>query len=65
MLGTVSFGALLASRVVLGASEGPANPLAMHAAHKWFPNERRGLPSAILNAGAGVGVALAAPCSRR
>lgn len=55
------FGVLLASRIVLGAAEGPANPVAMHAAHKWFPNEKRSLPSALLNVGAGVGVAVAAP----
>lgn len=55
------FWMLLASRVVLGAAEGPANPMAMHAAHKWFPNEKRALPSALLNVGAGVGVTLAAP----
>ncbi|WP_406633295.1 MFS transporter [Amycolatopsis sp. WGS_07] len=61
MLGTVGFGAVLVSRIVLGAAEGPANPLAMHAAYKWFPNEKRGLPSALLNAGSGIGVALASP----
>ncbi|MER5388715.1 MFS transporter [Saccharopolyspora sp. NPDC002686] len=61
MIGTVGFGVLLASRIVLGAAEGPANPVAMHAAHKWFPNEKRGLPTALLNVGAGLGVAVAAP----
>lgn len=61
ILWTAGFGVLLASRVVLGAAEGPANPMAMHAAHKWFPNEKRALPSALLNVGAGVGVTLAAP----
>lgn len=60
MVGSV-FGVLLASRLILGAAEGPANPVAMHAAHKWFPNEKRSLPSALLNVGAGVGVAVAAP----
>lgn len=61
MIGSVGFGVLLASRIVLGAAEGPANPIAMHATHKWFPNEQRSLPSAILNTGAGLGPALAAP----
>ncbi|WP_051124791.1 MFS transporter [Amycolatopsis benzoatilytica] len=61
MLGSAGFGVLLVSRIVLGAAEGPANPLAMHAAYKWFPNEKRALPSSLLNAGSGLGVALAAP----
>lgn len=60
MVGGV-FAVLMASRVILGAAEGPANPIAMHAAHKWFPNEKRSVPSALLNVGAGVGVAVAAP----
>ncbi|MEU5848499.1 MFS transporter [Saccharopolyspora shandongensis] len=57
----VGFGVLLVSRIVLGAAEGPANPMAMHAAHKWFPNEKRSLPSALLNVGGGIGAAVAAP----
>ncbi|MGH3439215.1 MAG: MFS transporter [Sciscionella sp.] len=57
----VGFAVLLASRMILGAAEGPANPIGMHAAHKWFPNEKRNLPSALLNVGAGVGVVVAAP----
>ncbi|MGW2347014.1 MFS transporter [Streptomyces sp. NPDC001661] len=61
VLAPVGFGVLLASRVVLGAAEGPANPVAMHAVHKWFPNEKRSLPTALLNVGPGIGVALASP----
>lgn len=61
VLAPVGFGVLLASRIVLGAAEGPANPVAMHAVHKWFPNERRSLPTALLNVGPGIGVALASP----
>lgn len=57
----VGFAVLLVSRIVLGAAEGPANPMAMHAAHKWFPNHKRSLPSALLNVGGGLGVAVAAP----
>ncbi|MFD2415951.1 MFS transporter [Amycolatopsis pigmentata] len=59
--GAAGFGVLLASRVVLGAAEGPANPVAMHAASKWFPNEKRSLPSAVLNMGSAIGVTLGAP----
>ena len=61
MIWPVGFAVLLASRIVLGAAEGPANPIAMHAAHKWFPNEKRSVPSALLNVGAGFGVAVTAP----
>ena len=41
MLLATSWSALLASRVVLGLGEGPAYPVALHSAFKWFPNERR------------------------
>ncbi|KXF49972.1 hypothetical protein AXA44_21850 [Rhodococcus sp. SC4] len=61
MLANVGFVAILASRVVLGAAEGPANPLAMHAVQKWFPNERRSLPCSIVNLGSALGVVVLAP----
>lgn len=61
VIGGAGFGLLLACRVVLGAAEGPANPIAMHAASKWFPNEKRSLPSAVLNMGSAIGVTLGAP----
>lgn len=61
VLGGAGFGVLLACRVVLGAAEGPANPVAMHAASKWFRNEKRSLPSAVLNMGSAIGVTLGAP----
>ncbi len=41
MLGVVSFPALIACRVALGAGEGPAFPVALHAAYKWFPDSLR------------------------
>ena len=61
MLFTASFGVMLASRIVLGAGEGPAAPVATHAMYKWFPDSRRGLPTAILAQGSAVGVILAVP----
>ncbi len=61
MLGLVSFPTLIFCRVVLGAGEGPAYPVALHALYKWFPNDRRTLPTAIIAIGAGVGVVVAAP----
>jgi MFS family permease len=61
MFGGVGFGTMIASRMALGAGEGPAYPVAVHATHKWFPNERRALPAAIIGQGANVGVILVLP----
>ncbi|OUS92607.1 MFS transporter [Rhodococcus sp. NCIMB 12038] len=61
LLGPVSFGVLLACRVVLGFAEGPAYALATHSVHSWFPPEKRALPGGIVTAGASVGPLLAAP----
>jgi MFS transporter, ACS family, D-galactonate transporter len=65
MLGTVGFTTLLACRVALGAGEGPAYPVALHAAYKWFPNELRTLPTAILVQGGAVGIMVALPLLNR
>jgi MFS family permease len=61
MLGTVGLTTLIACRVVLGAGEGPAYPVALHATYKWFPNELRTLPTAIISQGAAIGVVIAIP----
>jgi MFS transporter, ACS family, D-galactonate transporter len=61
MLGAVGFGTLVACRVALGAGEGPAYPVALHSAYKWFPNELRTLPTAIVAQGAGIGIMVALP----
>jgi MFS family permease len=53
--------ALFASRILLGAAEGPAFPVAQHAALSWFPNQRRNLPSALITVGSTLGVVIAAP----
>ncbi|SCF67287.1 Major Facilitator Superfamily protein, partial [Streptomyces sp. Ncost-T6T-2b] len=42
---------LVASRVFLGAAEGPAFPVAQQAALSWFPNEKRNLPGALITIG--------------
>ncbi|WP_229378947.1 MFS transporter [Streptomyces sp. VRA16 Mangrove soil] len=55
------FGALVATRVLLGAAEGPASPVAMHHVHGWFPQRERTLPTAVLLVGAAIGVAVASP----
>ncbi|MEU9623668.1 MULTISPECIES: MFS transporter [unclassified Streptomyces] len=52
---------LVAGRILLGAAEGPATPMSMHALYKWFPVGRRGLPSALQISGAALGTLIAAP----
>jgi MFS family permease len=61
MVGTVGFSALLICRIILGAGEGPAAAVAVHAIFKWFPDEKRTLPTAILSQGSAFGVILAVP----
>jgi MFS family permease len=61
MVGTISFTTLLICRVVLGAGEGPAGAVGLHAIYKWFPDEKRTIPTAILSQGAAVGVVVALP----
>jgi MFS family permease len=61
MVGTVSFTTLLICRVILGAGEGPAFSVAVHSVYKWFPDEKRTLPTAILSQGSAFGVIIAVP----
>jgi MFS family permease len=61
MVGTVGFTTFLICRIILGAGEGPAFSVATHAVYKWFPDEKRTLPTAILSQGSAFGVILAVP----
>ncbi|MFH9083701.1 MFS transporter [Streptomyces sp. NPDC017673] len=61
VLFVASVPALVAGRVLLGAAEGPAASMSMHALYKWFPADRRGLPSALQISGAALGTLIAAP----
>ncbi|MFJ9201316.1 MFS transporter [Streptomyces flaveolus] len=61
VLFVASVPALVAGRVLLGAAEGPAASMSMHALYKWFPADRRGLPSALQISGAALGTLVAAP----
>jgi MFS family permease len=61
MVGTVGFATLVICRIILGAGEGPAFSVAAHAIYKWFPDEKRTLPTAILSQGSAFGVILAVP----
>jgi MFS family permease len=56
---SASITTMIACRLALGVSEGPAWPVAVHALYKWFPDNRRNLPIAILAQGSGVGLILA------
>lgn len=58
---TASFYVLLASRIFLGAGEGPAFPMALHAAFTWFHDKERNLPAAIVQQGVNIGLMSAGP----
>lgn len=55
------FAVLLASRMALGAGEGPTSPVAIHAMYKWFPNEERAIPNAFYMMGPPIAMVLGAP----
>src|SRR5215475_719774 len=61
MLGSVGFETLVACRIALGAGEGPALPVALHSTYKWFPNELRTVPTAVIVQGGAIGVMVALP----
>lgn len=59
--GPATFALLMGSRIALGAGQGPAYPVAVHALYNWFPDNKRTLPTAILSQGASFGVVVALP----
>lgn len=61
MLFSVGFTTLLVCRVLLGMGEGPAASVATHAVYKWFPDEKRTIPTALLSQGSAFGVIIALP----
>src|SRR6201994_1283818 len=61
MVGSIGFVTLMICRIILGAGEGPAFSVAAHAIYKWFPDEKRTLPTAILSQGSAFGVIIAVP----
>jgi MFS family permease len=61
MIGSVGLETLVACRIALGAGEGPAAPVTLHSAYKWFPNELRTLPTAVIVQGGATGVLVALP----
>jgi MFS transporter, ACS family, D-galactonate transporter len=56
-----SLAVLLACRILLGAGEGPASPLALHVVYTWFDDHERNLPTTIVQQGATTGIILAGP----
>jgi ACS family D-galactonate transporter-like MFS transporter len=56
-----SFPLLLGSRIVLGAAEGPAFPIALHSVYKWFADRQRALPTSVITSGAAFGTGIVAP----
>ncbi len=62
LVGAVTYPVLIACRVLLGAGEGPAYALAVHASYKWFDNSKRNFPTVIVQQGASVGLLLSGPC---
>ncbi|WP_433875580.1 MFS transporter [Sinomonas atrocyanea] len=52
---------LLVTRIMLGAAEGPATPIALQHVHGWFAPAERGLPSSLVAAGSTLGPIIAAP----
>lgn len=59
MLFVSSLWMIVACRVLLGIGEGPASPVATHALYKWFPDDRRSLPVAMLHSGSAMGLLVA------
>jgi MFS family permease len=60
-LPAAGFGVLLATRILLGAGEGPGVPLGMHVAFTWVDERKRALTAALLTVGSGLGVIIGAP----
>jgi len=56
-----SYPIIVLCRLLLGFGEGAGAPTAVNAAHEWFPNRERNMPSAIVLLGSTVGSLLAAP----
>jgi len=51
-----SIAVMVASRVLLGVGEGPAWPVSIHSAYKWFPDVKRNVPIALFSQGGAIGL---------
>lgn len=61
LIPAAGFAVLLATRVLLGAGEGPGVPLGMHVAFTWVEQRSRGVTAALLTVGSGLGVIIGGP----
>ena len=52
---------IVASRIVLGAGEGPATGMAFHVCYQWFENGKRNLPSSLIITGITFGFMIGSP----
>src|ERR1700730_3704670 len=57
---TVSFGSILAARLVMGASEATTFPACGRVIRDWFPERERGFVTTLFNGGSSAGPALGA-----
>ncbi|GAA3686954.1 MFS transporter [Arthrobacter ginkgonis] len=61
MLLFASLPALWASRLLLGAGEGPLAPVMVHGLYKWFPQKKVATPAALAASGVTLGILVFAP----
>jgi MFS family permease len=61
LIPAAGFVALIVTRVMLGAGEGPSLPMANHVAFTWFPPERRTTTAGVITLGGALGVILGGP----
>jgi MFS family permease len=57
----IGFATLLATRIVLGATQGPATGVTHHFLFKWFPQQNRAFPAGVVHIGITGAIFLSAP----
>ena len=59
--GQIGFVGLMATRILLGATQGPATGVTHHFLFKWFPQENRAFPAGLVHVGITGAIFLSAP----
>jgi MFS family permease len=59
--GPIGFTGLLVTRILLGATQGPATGVTHHFLFKWFPQEKRAFPAGVVHVGITGAIFLSAP----